>query len=148
MSDFTKARGLALAVPLALMLGAWGSQYIGGLVPCEMCMWQRWAHESAIGLVALAFILPQRWLVALAALAILVSGGIGFWHAGIEYGWWEGLTQCSRMGGGSLVEIMNTPLVRCDQAQWTLGPVSLAGFNGIFSTLSGLAVLRLLARNR
>jgi disulfide bond formation protein DsbB len=146
--DFTKARGLAFAFPLALMLGAWGSQYIGGLVPCEMCMWQRWAHESAIGLAALSFLLPKRGLVALAALAILVSGGIGFWHAGIEYGWWEGLTQCSRLGGGSLAEIMSTPLVRCDQAQWTLGPISLAGFNGIFSTLGGLAVLRLLARNR
>ncbi len=148
MNDVTKARGLALAVPLALMLGAWGSQYIGGLVPCEMCMWQRWAHESGMGLAALSFMLPKRWLIGLAALAILVSGGIGFWHAGIEYGWWEGLTHCSRMGGGSLAEIMNTPLVRCDQAQWTLGPISLAGFNGIFSTLGGLAVLRLLARNR
>ena len=133
------------------MAGALGSQYIGGLVPCEMCVWQRWPHYAAIGLAALAFVLPQRALVWLAALAILISGGIGIFHAGVEYHWWEGLTQCSQVPGSSgsgniLADIMKTPLVRCDQAQWSLFGISLAGYNAIISAGGALLIMRLLMR--
>ncbi len=142
-----QARGLALLVPLALMLGAWGSQYIGGLSPCEMCVWQRWPHLAAIGIAVLAFALPRREIVALAAVAILISGAIGAFHAGVEYKWWEGLTRCSQMSGDrSLSDIMSTPLVRCDEAQWTLFGISLAGYNALLSSGGGLIILGLLGR--
>ena len=148
--SLTRANIAALAVPAALMAGALGSQYIGGLYPCEMCYWQRWPHDAAIGLAILAFFVkpPARTiLIALAAVAILISGGIGMFHAGVEYRWWEGLTTCSNMAqGGSLADIMNAPLVRCDVPQWTLGGISLAGFNALFSTLGGLTILALLRR--
>lgn len=151
LSAFAKARAAALLIPAALMAGALGSQYIGGLSPCEMCMWQRWPHYAAIALAALAFALPHRALVWLAALAILVSGGIGVWHAGVEYHWWEGLTQCSQIpgGGGNIIaDIMKTPLVRCDQAQWTLGGISLAGYNAVISIGAALLIARQLMRSR
>ena len=148
--SLTRANIAALAVPAALMAGALGSQYIGGLYPCEMCYWQRWPHDAAIGLAILAFFVkpPARTiLIALAAVAILISGGIGMFHAGVEYRWWEGLTTCSNTAqGGSLADIMNAPLVRCDVPQWTLGGISLAGFNALFSTLGGLTILALLRR--
>lgn len=147
VSGFKQARGLAFAVPLALMLGAWGSQYIGGLSPCEMCVWQRWPHLAAIAIAALAFVLPRREIVALAAVAILISGAIGAFHAGVEYKWWEGLTRCSQMPGGrSISDIMSTPLVRCDEAQWTLFGVSLAGYNALLSSGAALIILGLLGR--
>ena len=151
MTGFAKARALALIIPGALMAGALGSQYLGGLAPCEMCLWQRWPHYAAIGLAALAFVLPQRALVWLAALAILISGGIGLFHAGVEYHWWKGLTQCSQVpgSGGSgniLADIMKTPLVRCDQAQWSLFGISLAGYNGMISFGGALLIMRLLMR--
>jgi disulfide bond formation protein DsbB len=151
VTAFGKARALALAVPAALMAGALGSQYIGGLVPCEMCVWQRWPHYAAIGLAALAFVLPWRVVVALGALAILASGMIGAWHAGVEYHWWQGLTQCSQIpsgGSGSdfITNIMKTPLVRCDQAQWTLLGVSLAGYNAIISGAAAMGIGALLLR--
>lgn len=151
MTGFAKARALALIIPGALMAGALGSQYLGGLVPCEMCVWQRWPHYAAIGIAALAFALPQRALASLAALAILISGGIGIFHAGVEYHWWEGLTQCSQVpgSGGSgniLADIMKTPLVRCDQAQWSLFGISLAGYNAIISIGGALLIMRLLMR--
>ena len=151
MTGFAKARALALIIPGALMVGALGSQYLGGLAPCEMCLWQRWPHYAAIGLAALAFVLPQRALVWLAALAILVSGGIGIFHAGVEYHWWEGLTQCSQVPGSGgngniLAEIMKTPLVRCDQAQWSLFGISLAGYNAIVSAGGALLIMRPLMR--
>jgi disulfide bond formation protein DsbB len=141
---------LALAVPAVLMAGALGSQVIGGLYPCEMCHWQRWPHEAAIGLAILAFFVkpPARTiLIMLAAIAVLVSGGIGIFHAGVEYGWWDGLTSCSNTAqGGSLADIMRAPLIRCDVPQWTLAGVSLAGFNAIFSLLGGFAVLTMLRK--
>jgi disulfide bond formation protein DsbB len=151
VTAFGKARALALVVPAALMAGALGSQYIGGLVPCEMCVWQRWPHYGAIGLGLLAFALPQRWVVALGGLAILTSGIIGAWHAGVEYHWWQGLTQCSQIpvggsGGDSIANIMKTPLVRCDQAQWTLLGVSLAGYNAIISCIAAISIGALLLR--
>ena len=148
--SLTRANIAALAVPAALMAGALGSQYIGGLYPCEMCYWQRWPHDAAIGLAILAFFVkpPARTiLIVLAAVAILISGGIGVFHAGVEYRWWDGLTTCSNTAqGGSLADIMNAPLVRCDVPQWTLGSISLAGFNALFSTLGGLTILAMLRR--
>lgn len=149
------ARALALAVPLALMAGALGSQYLGGLFPCEMCHWQRWPHYAAIVLAGAALIpqAPQRQLVALAALAIAVSGAIGVFHAGVEYGWWAGITGCTTTIGSTtgstedlLKQIMAAPLIRCDQPQWTLWGVSLAGFNALFSLAAALAIAVLLVR--
>lgn len=157
MTGFPLARLLALLVPAALLGGALLSQYGFGLFPCEMCHWQRWPHEAAIGFAILAFLFRNgaaaRLFVMLAGIAILVSGAIGVFHAGVEYGWWQGLTTCSTApAGGNAAEvlqnIMNTPLVRCDQAQWTLAGISLAGFNALFSFAGGLAVLWLLARSK
>jgi disulfide bond formation protein DsbB len=136
-------------------VGALGSQYLGGLYPCEMCHWQRWPHYDAIVLAALAF-LPigtslQRGLVLLAALAIATSGAIGAFHAGVEYGWWEGITRCSVTGSGSgdiLAEIMATPLIRCDEAQWHLFGISLAGYNALFSLSGAAAIVRLCLKAR
>lgn len=153
MNGFNVARALALVAPFMMIGGAWYTELVWGLFPCEMCHWQRWPHYAAIVLAALAYVIPpkgvQMVLVALAALAILTSGGIGAWHAGVEYGWWEGLTTCSQAGGGSgdiLADIMKAPLVRCDEVQWSLFGVSLAGFNFIASTLAGLAILFQLGR--
>ncbi len=152
MTDFAKARLLALAVPATLMLGALGSQYIGGLYPCEMCYWQRWPHDVAIVLALFAFGTrvdkAAHLLVALAGLAIMVSGAIGVFHAGVEYGWWQGITTCSTTAAGvSLEDIMRAPVIRCDVPQWTLLGVSLAGFNAMISLGSGALILSLLLRS-
>ena len=153
MTAFQKARLLALVVPSALMLGALGSQYIGGLYPCEMCYWQRWPHDAAIVLALFAFGTrvdrAAYILVALAALAIMTSGAIGVFHAGVEYGWWQGITTCSTTAAGvSLEDIMAAPVIRCDVPQWTLFGISLAGFNAIISLGAGLVILGLLAKGR
>lgn len=144
---------VALAAPLLLYGGALVSQYGFGLHPCEMCYWQRWPHQAAIVLAALALILrgnerAMRALTRLAALAIAVSGAIGVFHAGVEYGFWEGLTTCATGAGGpvSLDGLMGAPLIRCDTPQWTLFGISLAGFNAIFSFGAALLVLTLLRR--
>ena len=144
---------VALAAPLLLYGGALLSQFGFGLHPCEMCYWQRWPHQAAIVLAALALILrandrAMRALTGLAALAIAISGAIGVFHAGVEYGFWEGVTTCATAASGpvSLDSIMGAPLIRCDTAQWTLFGISLAGYNAIFSFGAALLVLTLLRR--
>lgn len=152
MTRFDQARLAALAVPVALMAGALAFQFIGGLAPCEMCHWQRWPLYEAIVVALLAFVVPQsarRPLVWLAALSILISGLIGGFHAGVEYGWWEGLTRCAVLGGTSMADIMRAPLVRCDEAAWSLFGISLAGFNFLISTGATLFIAsRLLGERR
>ena len=156
--DFVRARWIALLLPAALLAGAWGFQLIGGLVPCEMCHWQRWPHYAALPLAILAFLMPgvgpRRLLVGLAALAIAASGAIGVLHAGVEYHWWEGFTPCTATvwHSGSvddvLAQIMKAPIVRCDAPQWTLFGVSLAGFNAVLSLGGALVAGFLLWRGR
>jgi disulfide bond formation protein DsbB len=148
------ARLVAILLPVALLGGALASEYIGGLFPCEMCMWQRWAHLAGIG-AALAAIAVRKnppasaVFTLLAALFIATSGVIGGFHAGVEYHWWEGFTSCTALrpatGGSMLDAIMGAPVIRCDQAQWTLGGVSLAGFNALFS-IGGALVIFLFVR--
>ena len=145
------AQGLALAVPLLLLGGAYLGQYGFGLYPCEMCWWQRYPHFAAIALAALSFVTaPKRLWIALAALAILISGLIGAFHAGVEYGWWQGFTACTNNaaanGGDPLEAILNAPLVRCDEAPWSLLGISLAGWNFLVSTASAIGIFVLLAR--
>ena len=151
MTSLQKARALALLIPAALLAGAWGFQLIGHLYPCEMCHWQRWPHYAALPLALLAFVpgMPQRPLVALAAIAIAISGAIGVAHAGVEYHWWQGFTPCTSTfssGGDTLTAIMNAPVVRCDAPQWTFAGISLAGFNAIVSLSGALVILVLLTR--
>jgi disulfide bond formation protein DsbB len=151
-----RARWIALLLPLALMAGALGSQYLGGLHPCEMCMWQRWPHYAAIVAAALAILLRRTPLslplTVLAGLLILTSGGIGVYHAGAEYQWWKGPEHCTGFARGSGADLMRSilaqPLIRCDVPQWTLFGISLAGFNAIFSIAGGLTVLGLCLKRR
>lgn len=150
-SSVTLAQRLSLAVPVLLLGGAYLSQYGFGLYPCEMCWWQRWPHFAAIALALLSYVAPPRRLwIALAGLAILISGLIGAYHAGVEYRWWPGITNCAVVvsggTGNALEDIMNTPLVRCDEAAWTLFGISLAGYNFLISTAAAVGILWLLQR--
>ncbi len=143
-------RLIALLLPLGLLGGAMGSQYLGGLVPCEMCYWQRWPHVAAIVLAGLAYTIPavsdrSRTLTLLAALAIAISGAIGVYHAGVELGIFEGITTCTSTASGAttadlLNAIMNAPLIRCDQVQFSFLGISMAGWNALLS-LGGAALI-------
>lgn len=151
MTSLSRARLIAILVPNLLLWGAIGSQYIGHLVPCEMCMWQRWPHVAAIALALAAIALrgnppASRGFAGLAAVAILVSGAIGVYHAGVEYHWWAGPARCTSQGFTSIADLMAAKPVMCDVPQWTLFHVSLAGFNAIVSLIAGVAILSLLAR--
>jgi disulfide bond formation protein DsbB len=144
---------IALVLPVALLGGALGSQYIGGLHPCEMCYWQRWPHAAAILLALLAFTSPaedprSRNFTLAAALAIAISGIIGVYHAGVEARVFEGFTTCTAVAHGGttadiLKQITQAPLVRCDQVQFRFLGISMAGWNAILSLFGAGAILLL-----
>ena len=154
LSSTGAARLIALLLPLALLGGALGSQYLGGLHPCEMCYWQRWPHGAAILFAASAFTAPANSsrstnLTLAAASAIAISGVIGVYHAGVEAKIFEGFTTCTAMGKGMstadlLKQISRAPLVRCDEVQFRFLGISLAGWNAILS-LGGAALILILS---
>ncbi|HEX6741614.1 MAG TPA: disulfide bond formation protein B [Sphingomicrobium sp.] len=153
LSRGAAARLIALLLPAALLAGAFGSEYLGHLVPCEMCWWQRYAHLAALVPALLAFTAPAgsrraRTLVLLAALAIAASGAIGVYHAGVELKIFEGFTTCTRTGAATLQDIINAPLVRCDQVQWSFLGISMAGWNAILSLGGAALILFLLRKDR
>lgn len=143
--------GILLAGGLGLMGGALAFEHIGGLVPCEMCMWQRWALAAALVLATLGLFLKLRLLVGLGALAMLAGAGIAAFHAGVEQKWWEGITACaaSPMGGSTadvIGAVLMAPIVRCDAIPWSMLGLSMAGWNFVMSTLiGGYALWRLKA---
>jgi disulfide bond formation protein DsbB len=133
----------------ALLGGAYYFQYVVGLAPCEMCLWQRWPHMVAIaaGLLALAaFAAPRLGLALLvvAITALFVTSALGVFHAGVENHWWAGPQACSgTIPRGLSPEdlkkyLFAARMVRCDEAAWTLWGISMAGWNAIFS--GGLAL--------
>lgn len=136
---------IAAAGSAALLLGALGFQYIGEMPPCKMCYWQRYPHVAAVGLGLLALLIPGVILPYLGALALLVTAGIGLFHAGVERGLWEGPTTCSSQSieGLSADELLNqilsAPVVRCDEIPWEMFGLSMAGWNAVASL--GLAAL-------
>ena len=102
---------LMAGVSLALLLGAWGFQYIGHYDPCALCYDQRHIHMAVIALglasgVALG-LRPELarfapWVILAIAAVLVYSAGFAFWHAGIEYDWWAGPETCTATGGASV----------------------------------------------
>jgi len=144
---------LAAAGSAAILLGAIGSEYLGGLVPCKLCLWQRWPHAVAVVLGALALVLgPRAWIAALGALATLSTAGIGVYHTGVEQKWWLGPQGCTGfdISGMSSQQLMDAitaaPLIRCDEIQWVFLGLTMASWNAIFSL--GFAALWIAALRR
>ena len=82
----------------------------------------------------------------LAAIAIAISGAIGVYHAGVELKIFEGLTTCNSTAYGAstadlMKAILNAPIIRCDQVQWSFLGISMAGWNAILSLGAAAAIL-------
>jgi len=144
---FTDARraGLVIvAASLALLGGAYFFQYVMGLQPCILCLYQRAPHAVALALGLLVMALfkkpkPAALIVFLCALVYLVSAGLGFYHTGVEQHWWvSAFEACTAPGisvgsGDLMAQIESTAAIRCDAIPWQLFGISMAGYNAIIS---------------
>ncbi|WP_010139327.1 disulfide bond formation protein B [Oceanicola sp. S124] len=136
---FRLKTALAGAGSAALLLGALGSQFLGGLAPCHLCLLQRWPHLAAIVIAGAAVATGQRLLALLGALAAAVTAGIGLYHTGVERDIFEGPTSCTSSGTGSVSadqlfdQIMSAPLIRCDEVAFQFLGLSMASWNALLS---------------
>lgn len=138
---------------LGMLLGAWGFQYLGGLSPCPMCLWQRWPHAGAALIGAVAFFGGPLILWGLSGLvAMLISTGLGLFHTGVERQWWDGPSTCTSgdISGLStedlMAQIMSAPLVRCDEIAWSMFGLTMANWNALISL--GFAAMWLVVLTR
>jgi disulfide bond formation protein DsbB len=135
---------LGSIAPLAV---AFASQYLAGLQPCELCIWQRWGYAGAIAIGLVSLVLPRagrRLGAILTALALLAVAGLALFHVGVEQHWWQGLASCS----GNLnfnqsladleKQVMETPVIPCDRPAWTMFGISMAGYDFAYALALGL----------
>jgi disulfide bond formation protein DsbB len=141
---------LTAALGVVVLGTVLASQYLGGLQPCELCLYQRWPWAAAIALGLLAGLLRplRRGLVLLAGIVILLGGALAVYHAGVEYQWWPGFTACTSaisFGTGNAAslrdQLLAAPVVRCDVPGFVLFGISMAGYNAIVSVVAGLVLL-------
>jgi disulfide bond formation protein DsbB len=124
-----------------------------GYAPCPLCLQERYAYYFAVPATVAAFFAARaesftltRILLALTALAFLINAGVGVYHSGIEWKWWEGPASCA---GGVTVEwgeggvassIERAEVVSCSDASWRMLGLSFAGWSAVISALlAGLA---------
>lgn len=153
-SDAYRAGALALLGGIAVILSALAFEHIGGYLPCELCLMQRWAYYTAIPLLFLALAAlsggyprAASTIFLLVGLAFLANAGLGVYQAGAEWKFWPGPTSCSgaqqltSSAGSLLKELTKTQVIRCDEPQLRIFGLSFAGWNVLISlSLSALAL--------
>ena len=136
------ASAIVLVIAAATILGALAFEHLGGYAPCPLCLEERYAYYFGVPASAVAFVLARghatgwaRILLLLIALGFLANAVVGVYHAGVEWKFWAGPTACS--GGFDLTwgegGIVDTPVIRCDEASWRFLWLSFAGWNAVVS---------------
>ena len=163
MISSTRRAALLCIVGAALALGvAIGSETWDGLVPCALCLLERWPYRIALAFGLAAFVLPARLarpLLALAVLTVLAAAALAFVHVGVEQGWWPSpLPECAApvFHGGSiarrLAEMPARPSKPCDDPTYLIPvlPVSMAAMNLVYALALalGLAISLISIRRR
>lgn len=129
-----------LAICAALLIGAYGLEYLYDILPCFLCMLQRYVFFGTIGIIILGLIFNHRFFMLLVALGFFINTGLAFYQVGIEHHIFQLPSVCkAELASGTLEELktqlLQKPVIPCDQVQWELFGISLAGYNGIVSFL-------------
>ncbi len=130
---------LAGCTSLAVLIGAYSFEYIGGFFPCKLCYWQRYPHFLNVLLVLTYFLVKIRILIFIGTASMLTSTILAFYHVGVEQKYWLGPNSCSNFSIDGLTtdqlldQIMSAPIVRCDEVVWEFIGISMAGWNMFIS---------------
>lgn len=118
-----------------------------GLVPCKLCVWQRWPHVINILIIAIFLTLPKKQSILISAGLINVVLGtlLAGYHFGLEEGYWNNVFSCSGVQDIEnlspkqlLNRLKNTPISSCESPQWYIFGFSLVGLNFIVSCFLSL----------
>ncbi len=142
-----------LVLAAGSLAGAYGSQYLGGHMPCILCLYQRVPLAVIAGLMLAVLLLPRpgrrwRWtLVSVAGLLYLGEAGLAGFHVGVEQHWWASIESCTDGAGtATTVDALKAELMArppCDQVTWRLFGLSMAAYNFLMSLALGVALIGL-----
>ena len=140
-----------LTLGMAFVVGsALAFEHIGGYIPCALCLLQRNPYYIGIPVGILATLaavlnLPSsitRSLLAVIMILMIVGGGLGVYHSGVEWGFWEGPASCSvggaapAAGSGDILSQLNSVKgPSCTEATLRVLGLSFAGWNVIGSAI-------------
>ncbi|MER8531526.1 disulfide bond formation protein B [Mesorhizobium sp. M1005] len=149
---------LFLAVAMAATVGsALAFQYLGGYIPCKLCLEQRTPYYVGVPLMLLAVLASalhapawvSRGLLAVGGLLMLYGVYLGVYHSGVEWAWWPGPTDCTAAAGpvdtggkGVLDALDKFVPPSCDKAALRILGLSLAGWNAIASFVLAVVAFR------
>jgi disulfide bond formation protein DsbB len=142
---------LSLLAAVGALGAALIAQFVFGLKPCILCLWQRIPYAVLIGVTLVALLLSSKPkittpLLVLTSLLFVVSAGLAFFHFGVEQRWWslQGGCPIQAMSGKSadqmLEELLATPQARCDEVAWRLFGLSITVWNTVFSAAMAIYV--------
>ena len=139
---------IVFSLAFVTILTAHAFEQFGGYPPCPLCLQERYAYYFAVPATLVAFFAARgnalgvaRIVLVLIAVGFLINAGVGVYHAGIEWKWWEGPATCAggteiAWGAGGLAEqLENAQVIRCDEAPWHLLGLSFAGWNAVVSAV-------------
>ena len=129
------------ALASSILLGsAFWFEIVAGLSPCKLCILQRWPHALLIMIAFIGIVyIKKNWILLLIVLSAITSGLIGFYHSGVEQGWWAGPSGCGIQSNSEnnihnlTTLLLETPVVKCNEIAWSLMGISMAGWNTIAS---------------
>jgi disulfide bond formation protein DsbB len=155
---------VALLLSILAAAGALGvalaSERYGGLIPCPLCLLERWPYRIAIAIGLVGLALPRllaRLALALLALTVLADAAIAACHVGVELHFWPSpLPECAapHITGGTATQILNSmpdlPSMSCESPTYLIPglPISMAAMNLIFALAFFAVLATFLARSR
>lgn len=150
--------GVAGIAAVAALAFASYVQHDLGIVPCELCLLERWPYRIAVGLAVIGMVFPGRLgrtAVNLILLDLIVSVGLAVFHVGVEWHAWPSpFPECNAatFSAGSIADQLarmpDRPAKPCDAATFLVPglPVSLAMLNALYGVAVFFVVARLAAR--
>ena len=129
-----------IVVSIVILTIVYVLQYIFNLAPCDMCINERYPYFLIITFGVINFLIKSKnkisELIIKIFFAVIYFFGFlySLYHVGIERKFWIGSSDCSIKNTALDIEtlssqIMQTPVIRCDEPTILLNLISIAELN-------------------
>ena len=159
LNSETKLGWLVFLGMVAVIASVLAFEYIGGYIPCALCLKQREPYYVGIPIALLAlgavhWNWPQcvkRGAFAIAGLLIMYSLALAVFHSGVEWSWWAGPAECGASGASGDASVSADNLLgqlsaskppACDEAAGRFLGLSFAGWNVVVSAVLAFLAFR------